>query len=1459
MARSDYLSWLGKQAVLSVESALDIIERAISEGLADCTGLDSTNVFGRPAVQALDPPNPIAHAMGLVTSGLRAHAVLDADDLPRHADLLSECARRHLPLVIHVRVRENTHRHFLSSSDTGWIQLIASDTQETVNLTLAAHRIAEMALLPVMIAIDAESTTGAVQFPDRDFITRYLGPADEFIAAPTPAQSVVFGKLRRRIPNWFHLDHATMHGISKSGSPEFLEAATAREFFMSHRNDIVTSALAELPAIQGAKTDPLRIYRADDADFVVLSVGSTFNRVAAVVEHLRKHRFKAGALGLTVWRPFPGIALCELLSGKKAVTVLEGVHADADADPPLFRSIEAILDKAAQNSTAGKNPPFPELPSISVRHRPAMYSGQFGLTPDYEDIQRVFQNMESSGARRFYCGADWARKSSSFPKQQVLLQQIARDYPHTAPLALSAQIKEPIAAPDSFAIRVLTSAGEELDGWSETVSTILSKEWNLRTHTSAAARDGRAVPQWQIRFTRRPYPYPLDGSHEVDALICVGATLRAPHLLDELKDGSKVILITPTDEMPVVSDSLLNMLRDRSLRLITIPKASHALDQLTGIALRLSAEFLGETTESGTLLARVEKICKSLPWKWNNSVRQDIEDGWLALKDPVDPASISALRAGDGELPLSVRRYEDQGPPYSRVAAFYDRCGYFYHHNKMEEILPDPFQSLPLLPAATLNFSDAGTVRGQWPVLVPEKCTACGRCAVFCPEAALAPIVLSVESLLKSASERVPVFGKPMTELTPPVIKNLSRLVNGQIAQGPPAVALKTILSEAATKVAMPMKIEGDRLTRLIAEVAAVADAFSPMDLVKSEAFFKDKDQGHLFAMAINPQACTGCRVCAEVCPEQALAMSAATTELEQRHEAAFRLWEQLPDTPAVIVEEKYEDEQYEPFAALLLSRNFNMATCGGAAGGGSSEKMMLHLVIAVAESVLQSSVNEHLKALDKRIADLSEKIQAKLREALPTGNLDVLAQSLSGQDTARVALDAVISAMAKSQRFGVVDVPWIERVVALIDELKNLSFVLSKGSTGGGRSRFGAVVAARNALAWTQSHPFNAFTSSVIVCRSVSSMDFARGVLQGHIRQALDHVKLIRRADLEIRNQYDPALHDAAIAELSWSDLDTAEKSIIPPVVLITDGPMLSTEAGPGLLRLMTSDLPVKILVMDDGGRGIVGLQEQLTTLVTAISMRTCFVLQSSLADPRHLFRGLLDGLHQPGPAFLRVLTPEDASGRPAWTALYDLAVASRAFPLVRFKPSADKRYLSTTMDLTVNPGIESDWCTIEVAGDGASPVRYTVTYGDWAIRQPGLRHHFALLTDESKSTLPLAEYLSLDRAARQDKTPVVIVAGIQGQPERYAVDDHIVHAAETVRIGWNTLKEIAGLLTPYPMKLRESIEQELGRKHEEAIRRIQTEYEDKFREQEKAQLAAVRQKLVDKLTALSGYTRST
>src|SRR4029077_727330 len=91
-------------------------------------------------------------------------------------------------------------------------------------------------------------------------------------------------------------------------------------------------------------------YKCDDADYLIVGMGSMLVTAEAVADYLRETRkIKVGVVNVMMYRPFPGDLLTNILRGRKGVAVLERVDQPLAEDRPLVREVRAALGRAMEN------------------------------------------------------------------------------------------------------------------------------------------------------------------------------------------------------------------------------------------------------------------------------------------------------------------------------------------------------------------------------------------------------------------------------------------------------------------------------------------------------------------------------------------------------------------------------------------------------------------------------------------------------------------------------------------------------------------------------------------------------------------------------------------------------------------------------------------------------------------------------------------------------------------------------------------------------------------------------------------------------------------------------------------------------------------------------------------------------------------------------------------------------
>ena len=122
------------------------------------------------------------------------------------------------------------------------------------DLNIITHKIAELSLTPGALGQDGFLTTHLIEslvVPERELIREYLGRPDDIIECPTPAQKIIYGETRRRIPELWDVDNAVMAGIVQNQDSYMQSVAAQRPFFFDHIHDLANRAFAEFAELTG--------------------------------------------------------------------------------------------------------------------------------------------------------------------------------------------------------------------------------------------------------------------------------------------------------------------------------------------------------------------------------------------------------------------------------------------------------------------------------------------------------------------------------------------------------------------------------------------------------------------------------------------------------------------------------------------------------------------------------------------------------------------------------------------------------------------------------------------------------------------------------------------------------------------------------------------------------------------------------------------------------------------------------------------------------------------------------------------------------------------------------------------------------------------------------------------------------------------------------------------------------
>ena len=253
-------------------------------------------------------------AIGASAAGVRAYTATSSQGLLFMAEAVYNASGLGLPIVMTVGNRAigapiniwNDHSDSMSVRDAGWIQLYAETNQEALDLHIQAFRIAEELACPVMVCMDGFILTHAYERVD------------------VPTQEEVDAFLPPYVPRQI-LDPADPVSMGALVGPE---AFTEVRYLSHHKQlralDFIPEVARDFTRAFGRDSGGLiRTYRTEDADTIVVALGSVNGTIQEVVDEMRERGKRIGSVSICSFRPFPLAVLREALRHARRVVVLE--------------------------------------------------------------------------------------------------------------------------------------------------------------------------------------------------------------------------------------------------------------------------------------------------------------------------------------------------------------------------------------------------------------------------------------------------------------------------------------------------------------------------------------------------------------------------------------------------------------------------------------------------------------------------------------------------------------------------------------------------------------------------------------------------------------------------------------------------------------------------------------------------------------------------------------------------------------------------------------------------------------------------------------------------------------------------------------------------------------------------------------------------------------------------------
>jgi pyruvate ferredoxin oxidoreductase alpha subunit len=287
----------------------------------------------------------ISASVGASGAGVRVFTATSSQGLALMHEILFAAAGLRAPIVLADANRAlsaplsiwNDQQDSISQRDAGWLQVYAENGQEALDSVLMAYKISENheVLLPSMVCVDGF------------ILTHTVDPVD------VPSQEEVDEFLPPYKPEHAFLDPANPMSIGSFTDPDYyMEARYSMELAMERSKKVFKKVSEEFEAKFGRKYDLVEKYRCEDAEIIMVAMGSICSTIKDVIDDLRTKGEKVGLLRIRVFRPFPVDEIREALKGASKVAVIDK-NISFGIGGVLYSNIKAKTDADAYGFIIG--------------------------------------------------------------------------------------------------------------------------------------------------------------------------------------------------------------------------------------------------------------------------------------------------------------------------------------------------------------------------------------------------------------------------------------------------------------------------------------------------------------------------------------------------------------------------------------------------------------------------------------------------------------------------------------------------------------------------------------------------------------------------------------------------------------------------------------------------------------------------------------------------------------------------------------------------------------------------------------------------------------------------------------------------------------------------------------------------------------------------------------------------
>ncbi|EGO2697895.1 pyruvate:ferredoxin (flavodoxin) oxidoreductase [Enterococcus faecalis] len=673
------------------------------------------NIFGQP-VKVVEMQSE-AGAAGVVHGSLKTGALTTTYTASQGLLLMIpnmyKIAGELLPSVFHVASRALTTNALnifgdqgdvMAARQTGFAMLSESSVQEVMDLAPVAHLASIEASVPFMNFFDGFRTSHEIQ---------KVAVLDYEELAPLVNQEKL-AKFRRRSMN---PNHPSVSGMNQNPDIHFQQRETINPYY-EKLPGIVQKYMTEINRLRGTNYDLVTYYGAEDAEEVIVTMGSVAQTIEQTVDYLQEQGRKVGFLNVHLYRPFPVETFLEKIpQSVKAIAVLDRTKEPGAGGEPLLLDVQSAMYEADI--------------------RPTIIGGRYGLgSKDVlpNQIVAVFDELmkeRSAMKKRFTIGIDDDLTYTSL--------EVGKPLDLTNPKTYQAKFwgfgSDGTVGANKSAIKII---GDHTDKYAQGFFYYDSKK-----------SGGLTVSH--LRFGETPIRSTYLIEHS-DFVAChTAAYLHTYDLVKGLKKGGTFLLNTIWNDEQLarfLPNQLKRYLAENEIQFYTINAVKLASE--VGLGGRINTAM--ET--AFFKLAQIMPFEQVLPILKEEALKSYGHKSMKVVEKNIQAIDKTVELLHQVPVPAEWRTLEVQ--PRKRSEHVSD-----FVHEIVEPINRQEGNALSVATLAKNGMTDGrmplGTAavekRGvalEVPEWISDRCTMCNECAFVCPHAAIRPFLADEEEMTEA-------------------------------------------------------------------------------------------------------------------------------------------------------------------------------------------------------------------------------------------------------------------------------------------------------------------------------------------------------------------------------------------------------------------------------------------------------------------------------------------------------------------------------------------------------------------------------------------------------------------------------------------------------------------------------------------------------------------------------------